>query len=292
MSYVLRPASPSDAGALAALGLDVLGPRGLTEADLFVYPHREAWLAERGGAVVSALRLCTSHVSGQALLTDLTGDEGALLALVDEVGHAALGTGATHVRAAAPTGAPLTARLASSGFVAQRRVVHVRWHLPTTPPGNPPADVRCELEQPDPEEYAELAVEAYKGSWDWLFEHWGGDVAARRNFARLFEAPRAERFIAAREGRLLKGFVSAGDGDVLPGDFSTFGVLVHPGARGRGIGGHLLLLALDLLARRGARQADMHTTAPPQGDPPAVRLYLRSGQRVQDMSILRQIPRS
>ncbi len=288
MSYILRSSTPADAEALAALGFDPHGQRGLNEADLFVYPSHETWVAEHGNEVVATARLCIAPHSGLALLTDLAGESGALLALLDELGQHALGQGAEMIQVAAPTGSPICATLAGRGFTVQRRVVHIHWNLPAPPPGDPPSGVAFAEEIPDPEEYARLAVAAYRGSWDWLFDHWGGDIAARRNFARLFESPRDERFIGARHGGELIGFVSTGSGEVVPGDFSTFGVLVRPAMRGQGIGNYLLLRALQTLAKRGVKTADMHTTAPAQGDPAAVRLYLRYGERRGDMAILRR----
>ncbi len=288
MTFVLRAMTPSDAEAVAALGIDPQLRHGFTEADLFVYPTHETWLAERGSQVVAAARLCLAPHSGMALLTDLSGDQGALLALVNELGQHALGHGSVMVQAAVPTDSGIRATLTARGFVLQRRVVHIHWQLPAPPPGEPPHGISFAEETPDPEEYARLAVAAYRGSWDWLFEHWGGDVAARRNFARLFESPRDERFIGARQSGELIGFVSAGSGEVVPGDFSTFGVLVRPNMRGQGIGGYLLLRALSAVSSRGMATAEIHTTAPPQGDPPAVRLYLRYGKRRGDIAILRR----
>ncbi len=287
MSYILRPSTPSDAEVLAALGLDPNAQHGLNEADLFVYPLHEIWLAERQGAVVAAVRLCLAPHSGLALLTDLVGEEGAVLALVGELRQHALGEGAETLQAAAPTNSAISLALVARGFSVQRRVVHIHWQLPAPVPGDPPAGTTFAEEIPDPEEYARLAVAAYRGSWDWLFDHWGGDIAARRNFARLFESPRDERFIGARQKGELVGFVSSGSGEVVPGDFSTFGVLVRPALRGQGIGSYLLLRALQALWTRGVGSAEMHTTAPPQGDPPAVRLYLRHGVRRGDIAILR-----
>ncbi len=288
MSYILRSSTPSDAAALAALGTDPDAPRGLNEADLFVYPRHETWLAEHGDAVIAAARLCLAPHSGLALLTDLAGETAPLLALVGELTQHALGQGAATIQAAAPTGSALADALGEHGFTVQRRVVHIRWRLPSPPPGDPPLGIAFAEEIPDPEEYARLSVAAYRGSWDWLFDHWGGDIAARRNFARLFESPRDERFIGARQQGELIGFVSTGSGEVVPGDFSTFGVLVRPAMRGQGIGSYLLLRALQVLASRGATAAEMHTTAPSQGDPAAVRLYLRHGERKEDVAILRR----
>ncbi len=288
MSYILRSSTPSDAEALAALGWDPHAQRGLNEADLFVYPSHETWLAEHGDEVVATARLCIAPHSGLALLTDLAGAAGPLLALVDELSQHAIGQGAETIQAAAPTGSPMAAVLAERGFTVQRRVVHIHWRLPAPPPGDPPSGISFAEEIPNPEEYARLAVAAYRGSWDWLFDHWGGDIAARRNFARLFESPRDERFIGARQNGELIGFVSTGSGEVVPGDFSTFGVLVRPAMRGQGIGNYLLLRALQVLWNRGVRTAEMHTTAPSHGDPAAVRLYLRHGERRGDVSILRR----
>jgi GNAT superfamily N-acetyltransferase len=292
MSFILRSSTPSDVSALAALGLDTAAPHGFTEADLFVYPSHETWLAERGQEIVAAARLSLSPMSGLALLSDLSGDAGAVLALVTELGEHALGLGADTIQAAVPTGSAISSALTRHGYSAQRRVVHIHWQLPVPPPGEPPQGVDFAEELPDPEEYARLAVTAYRGSWDWLFDHWGGDVAARRNFARLFESPRDERLIAARQKGELIGFVSAGSGEVVPGDFSTFGVLVQPAMRGRGLGGYLLARALRALWSRGVTSAEMHTTAPPESDPPAVRLYLRHGERRSDTTILRRPPAS
>ena len=291
MSYILRSSTPADAEALEALGLDPNAQRSLNEADLFSYPLHETWVAERGGAIVASARLCLAPHSGLALLTDLVGEEGALLALVEELRQHALGQGAQTVQAAAPAGSAVSLALSGHGFSVLRRVVHIHWQLPTPAPGDPPAGITFADEMPDPEEYARLAVAAYRGSWDWLFDHWGGDVAARRNFARLFESPRDERFIGARQNGELIGFVSAGSGEVVPGDFSTFGVLVRPALRGQGIGSYLLLRALQALWSRGVGAAEMHTTAPPQGDPPAVRLYLRHGVRRGDTAVLRHAGR-
>ncbi|MDA8345563.1 MAG: GNAT family N-acetyltransferase [Thermaerobacter sp.] len=289
MPYVLRPAQPTDNDALAAFGVILDPPRKLTEADLFVYPSSETWLAERGGTIEAAMRLCYSSLSGHALLTDLCGDPNAVRPLASELIRIAQGRGAHTVEAATPSDAPLIAPLAELGLDGYRRVVHIVWQLPSPAPGEPPDGVRVMEEVPDPDEYARLAVEAYRGTWDWLFERWGGDVAARRNFARLFESPRGERFYAARSAQgVLMGFTSYGNPETVPGDFSTFGVLVRPADRGQGIGRHLLLTALQQLHLQGSQRVHMHTTAPPQKDPSAVLLYLGSGgERVEDILILR-----
>ncbi len=289
MPYVLRPAQPADSDALAAFGVILDPPRKLIEADLFVYPSSETWLAERGGTIEAAIRLCYSSVSGQALLTDLCGAPQAVRPLASELIRIAQGRGAQTVEAAARNDDACYDALGDLGLAAYRRVVHIAWHLPAPDPGAPPEGVHVAEEVPDPDEYARLAVSAYRGTWDWLFERWGGDVAARRNFARLFESPRGERFYAARGERgVLIGFTSYGNTETVPGDFSTFGVLVRPDGRGLGVGHHLLLTAFQQLHRKGVEHAHMHTTAPSEGDPSAVRLYLASGgERVDDVTILR-----
>lgn len=289
MPYVLRPAQPADNDALAAFGVILDPPRSLTEADLFVYPTSETWLAERGGTIEAAIRLCYSSLSGHALLTDLCGDPQAVRPLASELIRIAQGRGAHSVEAAAPKDAAFGPALGDLGLTAYRRVVHIAWTLPAADPGDAPEGMRIAEEVPDPDEYARLAVDAYRGTWDWLFERWGGDVAARRNFARLFESPRGERFYAARgEKGVLAGFTSYGTTETVPGDFSTFGVLVRPDRRGAGIGRHLLLTAFRQLHASGVQRAHMHTTAPPEGDPTAVRLYLASGgERLSDVTILR-----
>ncbi len=291
MPYVLRPAQVTDVDALSAFGVILDPPRKLTEADLFVYPSSETWLAERGGTVEAAIRLCYSSLSGHALMTDVCGDANAIRPLASELTRIAQGRGAHTVEAAVALQSALGATLAELGFEGYRRVVHIVWQLPAPEPGDPPEGIRVAEEVPDPDEYARLAVDAYRGTWDWLFERWGGDVAARRNFARLFESPRGERFYAARgaEGALI-GFTSYGNPETMPGDFSTFGVLVRPGDREQGIGRHLLLTALQQLQRQRSERVHMHTTAPPLEDPSAVRLYLAcGGERVEDSLILQLV---
>lgn len=289
MPYILRPATPGDSASFSALGAALASPRGLTEKDLFVYPASEIWIAEHGGGPVAAARLCYSELSSQALVTDLGGDAKALKPLVAELTRVAEGRGAASVEGAAPLDSDAATVLAHSGMLPYRRVVELGWQLPAKPSGEAPERYGFMEELPDPDLYARLAVAAYHGSWDWLFDRWGGDIAARRNFARLLESPRGESFIAARrEGQLL-GFVSYGATDVVPGDWSTFGVLVHPDARGHGVGHHLLALALERLAATGRQTLYMHTTAPVLGDAPAVRLYLQSGAvRREDTLVLRR----
>ncbi len=289
MPYVLRPAQPTDSAALAAFGVVLDPPRKLTEADLFVYPSSETWLAERGGSIEAAVRLCHSSLSGHALLTDLCGNPHAVRPLASELIRIAQGRGAQSVEAATPSEGALIAPLSELGLVGYRRVVHIAWNLPASPPDLTEGGVRILEEAPDPDEYARLAVAAYRGTWDWLFERWGGEAAARRNFARLFESPRGERFYAARSADgVLTGFTSYGNPEMTPGDFSSFGVLVRPENRRQGIGRQLLLTALGHLHLQGSANAHMHTTAPPQDDPPAVNLYLAcGGERLDDILILR-----
>lgn len=290
MPYILRPAAPGDSASFTALGAALDSPRGLTEKDLFVYPASEVWLAEHGGHPVAAARLCYSELSSQALVTDLGGDPKALQPLVAELMRVAEGRGAASVEGAAPLESDAASVLAHSGMLPYRRVLELGWRLPAEPAGEAPEGYDFVDELPDPDLYARLAVAAYRGSWDWLFDRWGGDVAARRNFARLLESPRGESFIAARRDSLLQGFVSYGATDVVPGDWSTFGVLVHPGARGHGLGRHLLALALERLAAAGRESLYMHTTAPVSGDAPAVRLYLQSGAVRRDDTLVLRVP--
>lgn len=288
MPYVLRPAQPGDASSFAGVSASITPPRGLTERDLFVYPVSEVWLAEHGGEPVAAMRLCYSELSAQALLTDLVGDPKALAPLSAELVRIAEGRGATAVEGAAAVGTDAVEVLSTGGMVPYRRVVQLGWALPAAPAGEAPEGYTFTAETPDPDDYARLAVQAYRGSWDWLFDRWGGDVAARRNFARLLESPRDEAFLAARRDGQLAGFVSYGATEVVPGDWSTFGVLVRPEHRGHGVGSHLLHLALERLAASGRTRVHMHTTAPVSDDPPAVRLYLESGAtRMDDTMILR-----
>ena len=113
---------------------------------------------------------------------------------------------------------------------------------------------------PDLEELAALEIELF-GDEAWSLASWWGELAGR---------PRRE-YVLVRDDTEIIGYAGLDHGGEIS-DVMT--IAVHPKARGRGLGRHLLDELLTRAARSGARRVMLEVRA---DNLSAVRLYERSG---------------
>lgn len=137
--------------------------------------------------------------------------------------------------------------------------------------------------KPDLPALCALAVRAYEGPWDWWLEETGKEKAFEhfmKQMSRLASLKNCAVFSAFRD-KILAGSAVASmepdeEGDCLP----SYGLVVHPDFRGKGLGKALLLYSLSWLKRQGTGRAQVTTTAYANSFPPAVYNYLHFGGRI------------
>lgn len=167
-----------------------------------------------------------------------------------------------------------------------RREVLIAWDisLPLPRPKTPKGFSIVRNRKPDLPALCALAVKAYEGPWDWWLEETGKEKAFAHfmgQMSRLAGLKTCAVFTAYDRDKALAGSAVAcaqpdEDGDSI----ASYGLVVSPDFRGKGLGKALLLHCLSWLKKQGAGRAQVTTTAYLDAFPPAVHNYLHFGGRI------------
>lgn len=187
------------------------------------------------------------------------------------------------LRARTPALEPYLSAYGRRGFTPVRKVLRMAWHLAGHPPtGTSSSNVRiAEAMGIGADTLAELYLAGLRPYWDWWIEDRGGPGALRSRLTTHFRsASETEVWLVAEFERRPVGL--AGASELGEDEIVLEGVYVLPESRGRGIGSTLMNALLAKLRQGAAKRLVVYDTFSfLDVYPPAVRLYLKSGARVE-----------
>ena len=183
------------------------------------------------------------------------------------------------LKAVTPTIQPYVEAYRRYGFQPVRRILRIAWDLKKAPEVKDASHTATvtEIHENHIEEASNVFVYGLKPYWNWYIEEGGGDEPTRK---RVTEWMRQQIFLAARvHGKIagVVGVMQATGSD----EAATFGVIVLPQFRRKGIGSLLMKAALSKAGELGCNRLHVHTMAYLDALAPGAVLYLKSGGRIE-----------